>query len=64
MSKVWHINVKREIEEPFNFHIIQDDRPTTEQIFTELSEEYCIDDDPDCCRVRVIEVNAKPNGEN
>jgi hypothetical protein len=58
MSKVWHINVKREIEEPFNFHIVQDDRPTTEQIFRELSEVHYIDDDPKYCRVEVTEVDT------
>lgn len=58
MSKLWLIEVVREIEEPYTFHIRQEDKPSTEQIVKELSEDHYIDDDPDYTKYKVSEVTV------
>lgn len=58
MSKLWLIEVTREIEEPYTFHLRQEDKPTQEQIVKELSENHYINDDPDYTKYEVNEVTV------
>lgn len=50
MSKLWCIEVQREIEDKFVGHWERDTKPTEQEVIKWLSEVHCIDDDPDCCR--------------
>ena len=58
MSKLWLIEVVREIEEPYTFHLRQEDKPSTKQIVKELSEKHYINDDPDYTEYKVSEVTV------
>lgn len=43
MSKLWFIKVNREIEDPYEMHVRQNEKPTEEQI-KEWFEQDCTDD--------------------
>ena len=55
MSKLWLIEVKREIEDQYNFHMRQSTEPTQDEIFKALYDDG-IEDEPDYCRWEVTEV--------
>lgn len=56
MSKLWLIEVDRELEDKFVGHIRQDDKPTEEQVAKWLDEEHYITFKPDYERMRISEV--------
>lgn len=57
MSKLWYVEIKREIEESFHYHVEQDNEPTEEEIYKTLREEYEIADDPEYSRLIVYQVD-------
>lgn len=58
MSKLWIVQVKREIEEPYSFHIRQDEKPTEAQVIKELSDNHYINDDPEYTEYEISEVTV------
>lgn len=56
MSKLWLIEVDRELEDKFVGHIRQDEEPTEEEVTKWLEKEHCITYKPDYERMRISEV--------
>lgn len=58
MSKLWLIEVDRELEDKFVGHIRQEEKPTVEQVTEWLDSEHCITFKPDYERMTISEVTV------
>ena len=56
MSKLWLIEVERELEPKFCGHIRQEEKPTEEQVIEWLKEEYYITYKPGYEEMEITEV--------
>lgn len=58
MSKLWLVEVDRELEDKFVGHIRQEIKPTESQVSEWLEQEYYITFKPDYERMTITEVKA------
>jgi len=56
VSKLWLVEVDRELEDKFVGHIRQEEKPTVEQVTKWLDEEHAITYKPDYERMKITEV--------